>query len=108
MNERQFRKRTDEEARARMDARREEKEANRAQKRGKVVWHSPSMGTRNEGRNKAKAERRTAHYGSAWVNPRAMTARPTKPVRPAYGAAVPRPMKRRGLLLNMPRSAPHK
>lgn len=78
MNERQFRKRTDEEARARMEARREEKERQRAQKRGKVVWHSESMGTRNEGRNAHKRSKRPA---------KRMTV--AKPVRPAYRVRLP-------------------
>ena len=50
---------------------------------GKVAWHSPSRGTFNEGRNEAKAKRRAMQFGQPWVNPRAMVARPTKPVRPA-------------------------
>jgi hypothetical protein len=86
MNERQFRKRTDEESRARMDARRAEKDAQRRQKAGKVVWHSPSQGTLNEGRNAAKRARRARQFGSVWVNPRAGCQRPTKPVRPVVNA----------------------
>ena len=83
MNERQFRKRTDEEQRARADARRADKDAQKRQKAGRVVWHS-SQGTLNEGRNAAKRKRRATYFGRPWVNPRAGCARPTKPVR-AWG-----------------------
>jgi hypothetical protein len=82
MNDTKFRKRTDEESRARMAARREEKDRQKAQQRGRMLWPA-SQGTRNEGRNQAKRERRAMHFGQPWINPRAMVARPTKPVRPA-------------------------
>ena len=58
MNDLKFRKRTDEESRQRMEARRSAKEELRAKLRGRMFWHSPSQGTYNVGRNKAKRERR--------------------------------------------------
>lgn len=48
-----------------------------------IAWNSATQGTFNAGRNAAKRERRAARFGSVWVNPRAMAARPTKPVAPA-------------------------
>lgn len=53
-------------------------------KSGFVFW-SARDGTFNEGRNQTKRERerRAISRGQPWVNPRAMVARPTKPVRPA-------------------------
>ena len=84
MNERQYRKRTDEETRARLEARRVEKDAQRAQKRGKVVWHSPSMGTRNEGRNAQKRSQRPAK--------RMTTPNPVRPVH-RVRLAFTRPLK---------------
>lgn len=52
-------------------------------KAGRVAWHSPSRGIFNEGRNQAKRARRAVYFGQRWVNPRAMVARSTKPVRAA-------------------------
>lgn len=85
MNERQFRKRTDAESRARMEARREEKDRQKAQKRGRVVWHSnQGQGTFNEGRN---AHKRTKRPAKRMTTP--------KPVRPAHRVrlAIVRPVK---------------
>ena len=48
----------------------------------RTLWPA-SQGTLNEGRNQAKRERRAIYFGRPWINPRAMVARPTKPVRPA-------------------------
>jgi hypothetical protein len=88
VNESKWRKRTDDEIRERAEARRADKDAIRAQKRGRIVWH-PSMGTCNEGRNQAKRARRAVHFGQPWVNPRAAIAKPTKPVAPAYRVRLP-------------------
>ncbi len=60
MNDTKFRKRTDEESRQRMEARRSAKEDLRAKLRGRMFWHSPSQGTYNVGRNAAKRARRAA------------------------------------------------
>lgn len=49
----------------------------------RIAWDPVMQGTFNQGRNAAKRRRRATHYGPTWINPRAMVARPTKPVRPA-------------------------
>lgn len=48
-----------------------------------IAWDPKIQGTYNEGRNKAKRERRAMQFGSVWANPRAQVARPTKPVSTA-------------------------
>ncbi len=66
-----------------------------------IAW---DRGTFNEGRNKAKAERRAIRYGSGWSNPRATVQRPTKAVAPAYpGLRISQFPKRDKVLTKAPR-----
>jgi hypothetical protein len=99
VNETKYRKRTEKEARERMESRRAAKEEMRIKLAGKMFWPA-NRGTMNEGRNQAKRARRAMRFG---MPPLVAPPQP-KPVASAFNC---KPAYKRGMKgLHMPRFAP--